>query len=82
MAKHSLEHQLSSLNLSIRSYDSLYHLLGQSHALAHVALSEHFQSCDHSVIYYYLSVLEEVVTRTRNTLDNEFKTQGDTIKGS
>lgn len=82
MAKHSLEHQLSSLNLSIHSYDLLYHSLGQAHALVHVALSEHFQSCKNSIVHDYLCLLEEIILKAKDTFENEFKGQGDSIKDS
>jgi hypothetical protein len=79
MAEHSLDHQSPSLNLSVRSYDLLYHSLGQAHVLAHVALLEHFASCDHSIIHYYLSLLEEVILTTRNAFESEFKSHSKAI---
>lgn len=81
MAEHSLDHQSTSLNLSVSSYDFLYHSLGQVHALAHVALLEHFALCDHSIIHYYLSLLEEVILKTINAFENEFKSHRETING-
>lgn len=80
MAMHSLDHQLQSLNISINFYDSLFQWIEKIHALVHVAISEHFISCDHSIIHNYLLSLEDSILSMRNAFETEFKSQGDTIK--
>lgn len=80
MAKHSLDHQLQSLNISINFYDSLFQWIEKAHALVHVALSEHFASCEHSIIHNYLLSVEDAILSMRNAFESEFNGQGDTIK--
>lgn len=82
MVEHSLDHQSLSLNLSVNSYDLIYHSLGQAYALIHVALSEHFQSCKNSIVHDYLCLLEETILKARDTFENQFKRQRDAIKDS
>jgi hypothetical protein len=69
MAKHSLEYSSSSLNLSINSYDLLIDNLNKACALAKVALSDHFTTCEQLVIYCYLSMLSDLLTDVRQIFD-------------
>lgn len=75
MAKQSLEHSLSSLNLSLDSdsYDALTDCLAKAHALAHVALAEHFVCCDYSIVHDYLSVLEDLILQAKQQLETLWK---------
>jgi hypothetical protein len=73
MAKHSLEYSSSSLNSSINSYDLLTDNLNKAYALAMVALSDHFATCEQLVIHCYLSILSDLVTDIRQIFDEMWK---------
>lgn len=49
--------------------ESLHQNLNQAHALVLVALQGGFFSCDPSTMHDYLSVLEDLILRSKNTLD-------------
>jgi hypothetical protein len=69
MAKQSLEHSLLPLNPPfLDNYDLVIEKISKAHALASVALSEHFFQCDHSIMHEYLSLLEDLIDETKKLL--------------
>lgn len=69
MAKQSLKYSESSLNPSLNSYDILTECLTKAHALAHVALSEHFAQSEYNVVHGYLSTLEDLILHVKEAFD-------------
>ena len=67
MTKHSLEHFTPSLNPYVTPYDTLHQCLNQ--ALAHVALLDNFSSSEKSIIYGYMSALEDLIIKAKSALD-------------
>ena len=69
MAKHSLDHCLSSLNLSVTSYEILNQSLNQAQALVHVALQDGFACCENFIIHDYLCVLDDLILKAKHALE-------------
>lgn len=73
MAKQSLEHFSSSLNISLDTYDLLSESLAKLHALSYMALSDHFALANEAIIHNYMGLLVDLTEEARDAFDEIWK---------